>query len=146
LTDYDKLETQGWFGYELPKLISISASLMTAHFNDISTLPKLVTFDSRAFSLPREEVVNMFLWRARDWKRNSLSMYCRSFFSHKELHKKKEEDMHEMLHSIGKNWSTDLSKREKNGTFLIKSFEKIETIDYIEPSYESIKSVIGNLF
>ena len=73
-------------------------------------------------------------------------MYCRSFFSHKELHKKKEEDMYEMLHSIGKNWSTDLSKREKNGTFLIKSFEKIETIDYIEPSYESIKSVIGNLF
>ena len=33
LTDFDGHETQGWFGYELNKIVSISASLMTAHFH-----------------------------------------------------------------------------------------------------------------
>lgn len=26
-----------------------------------------------------------------------------------------------MLHGIGKNWATDLTDREKNGTFLLKN-------------------------
>lgn len=35
LTDYDNLETKGWFDYNMQKLCSISASVMTAHFNRI---------------------------------------------------------------------------------------------------------------
>ena len=39
LTDFDRHETQGWFGYELNKVVSISASLFTAHFNRLYQHP-----------------------------------------------------------------------------------------------------------
>ena len=146
LTDYDTLETEGWFNYELPKVISISASMMTLFFNKALPADKVAVFDSRAFTLPKEDVVNAFLWRAKDWERNSLQMYCRSIFSHKELHKKKREDMHEMLYQAGRNWTTDLSEGERNGTFLVKTDGEIITKTDILPRYESINDAIGNLF
>ena len=145
LTDYDTIETQGWFNYELPKIISISASMMTLHFNQYFDIHKSAFFDSRAFNVPVNDVVNAFLWRAKDWEKNSLQMYCRSFFSHKELHQKNRSDMHEMLHKIGKNWTNELSNREKNGTFLIKK-DSIEERCDILPTYESINSEINSLF
>jgi len=73
------------------------------------------TFDARAFNIPEAEITNYFLWRRMDWRRNSLSMYARSFLSHKQLYKKNQADVHEMLHAIGENWS-DLSMSRKNGT------------------------------
>jgi len=122
ITDYDDLNTQGWFGYNLSKIISITSSLMTAHFNEymwrINATNEIAYFDARAFNIPENDIPNYFLWRAQDWKRNSLQMYCRSFFSSKELHKKNHEDMHNMLHKIGRNWSKDLTDAEKNGTWI----------------------------
>ncbi len=147
LTDYDNLETQGWFDYKLSKVVSISAALMTAHFNHQYKPEKPQVFDGRAFTLPKGEVINAFLWRAKDWERNSLQMYARAFFSHKELHKKNKEEIHEMLHQIGKNWTTDLSDIEKNGTFLIREPEQeIKIRADILPNYESINAAIGGLF
>jgi len=35
LTDYDTIETQAWFDYEVNKIISISASLATGRFNQL---------------------------------------------------------------------------------------------------------------
>ena len=43
-------------------------------------MDKSAYFDSRAFNIPKEEVVNYFLFRQKDWERNSLSMYARTFF------------------------------------------------------------------
>jgi len=146
LTDYDKLETQGWFDYDLSKIISITASLMSVRFNKYFPTDTTPIFDSRAFNIPHSDVVNAFLWRARDWQRNSLQMYCQSLFSHKQLQGKKQPDMHEMLHDIGKNWTTDLSLRERNGTFLIKNDEGIVERCDILPNYESISSTIEELF
>lgn len=146
LTDYDTIETEGWFNYELPKVVSISASMMTLFFNKALSPDKVAVFDSRAFTLPRDDVVNAFLWRAKDWERNSLQMYCRSIFSHSELHKKKREDMHEMLHKVGRNWTTDLSEGERNGTFLVKENNTLKIRTDILPNYESINSQIGKLF
>lgn len=148
LTDYDSLETEGWFKYKLPKVISISAATMSVTFNEAFTIPvggTLPVFDSRAFTVPKEEVVNTFLWRAKDWERNSLQMYCRTFFSHKQLHKKNKASLHEMLHSIGKNWVNDLSDRERNGTFLLRSGRNIVHTYTVKPTYESINDVIGGL-
>jgi len=163
-TDYDKLETEGWFDYKIQKIASISAAFMSVEFinNDfirnviqkyhINNLP---VFDSRVFSIPKDEVVNYFLWRSRDWKRNSIQMYARKFFSHKELQKKKQEDIHEMLHKIGKNWTTDLSNTIKNGTFF-KKYDNIEenqtyrskyyTSNIVMPTYESISIFMEGLF
>ena len=147
LTDYDSIESQPWFGNKLFKIVSVSASLMTAYFNKyLNEFDKesIASFDSRAFNLPKEEVTNLFLWRKQDWDRNSLQMYARSFFSHKELHKKNKGDIHEMLYSIGKNWATDCSDVEKNGTFLIKDDRDIVRKTNILSDYESISKLLNN--
>jgi tRNA(His) guanylyltransferase len=147
LTDYDRLETQGWFDYDLSKMVSISAALMSSAFHVRCRLATSKTiFDSRAFSVPPDDVVNAFLWRAKDWERNSLQMYARSFFSHKELMNKNHSEIHEMLHGIGKNWTTDLTDQERNGTFLISGVEGIETWTGILPTYQAINQAIGKLF
>jgi tRNA(His) guanylyltransferase len=122
LTDLDTYNTQGWFGYELSKVVSLSASLFTAHFNSYYSHPHglLATFDSRAFSVPLEDAPNVFVWRQQDWERNSLQMLARSYFSQKELEGKKRQDMHEMLRTKGINWA-NIDDQLKNGTFLLKN-------------------------
>lgn len=146
VTDYDNIETQGWFDYDLSKIISISSALMTANFIRLLGTDKMPVFDSRAFSIPQNDVVNAFVWRAKDWERNSLQMYSRAHFSHKELQGKNRADMHEMLHKMGKNWTTDLPDRQRNGTFLVATPDGIHERCDILPSYDSINNTIGPLF
>ncbi len=146
LTDYDAIDSQGWFDYDLSKMVSISAALMSVAFNAHYQTDKRPVFDSRAFTVPLDDVVNAFLWRAKDWERNSMQMYSRAFFSHKQLDKKNRADIHEMLHGIGKNWTTDLSEQERNGTFLILSNRATEQRSDILPTYQAINEVIGRLF
>lgn len=87
LTDYDNLETEAWFDNNIQKMVSVSASLATARFNEVYPSSKTALFDSRVFVIPeKEEVANYFLWRHKDCARNSISMIAQSLFSHKELH------------------------------------------------------------
>lgn len=132
LTDFDTYETQGWFGYEFNKVVSVSASLFTAHFNDAYRSDRLATFDSRAFTVPTEDAPNVFIWRQRDWERNSVQMFARSHFSHKQLHEKNHSQIHEMLHEHGENWA-HLPARLKNGTFVTLSGDEVcEKLGYEE--------------
>jgi len=146
LTDYEVFATEGWFGYNISKIISISAALMSVYFNEeyCETSNKRTTavFDSRCFNIPREEVSNYFLFRAKDWERNSLQMYAQSLFSHKQLLNKKKEDIHEMLFSKGKNWTNDLTEQQKNGIFLIKTEEGILKRTDVLPNYKSINEIV----
>lgn len=109
ITDTGSHEDTGWFGYRLAKIQSLAASTFTAHFNyRFSGLHRprgLATFDARAFVVPEADVPNVFVWRQRDWERNSLSMLAQHHFSHRELQGKNQADMHEMLHGIGVNWA-----------------------------------------
>lgn len=146
ITDYDKLDSQGWFGYELPKIISISAALMTAHFNRLLPTEKTPVFDSRAFSIPAHDVTNAFLWRVKDWEKNSLQMYARTFFSQEQLHGKNRQAMHDMLHGVGKNWATDLTEQQKNGTFIIATNDGLIERHDILPTFDSINDIIGSAF
>lgn len=131
LTDFDRHETQGWFGYELNKVVSISASLFTAHFNQRYTHPNGVpaVFDSRAFIVPIDDAPNVFVWRQRDWERNSIQMLARAHFSHKQCENKKMAELHEMLHTSGVNWAK-LTPREKNGTYLTPEASIYAKLDY----------------
>ena len=114
---------------KIEKLASISASLFTAFFNKEMN-GTIASFDGRAFNVPTIEVPNVFIWRQRDWERNSLQMYSRSFYSAKDLLKKGKQDMHEMLFKKGKNWN-DLSDLLKNGTFITKDGKRInKKMDY----------------
>jgi len=153
ITDYDRISSQGWFDYNHSKLVSVSASLMTANFNQgMSFLSscgwsrfKSALFDSRAFNIPREEVANYFLWRSQDWYRNSIQMYARSVFSHKELIHQNRQGMLDMLDKEGYDWKEDLTDQEKNGTFLIKTDDKIKEMHEVRPVYSQIASLIDPL-
>lgn len=150
LHDFADLQSQPWFGYDHSKVVSITASLFTVHFNDAMlmydrTLP-LATFDARAFNVPAADVPNVFIWRQRDWERNSLQMLARAHFSAKQLHGKGHREIHDMLHEIGVKWA-DLRGREKNGTFVrsdLATYEQRvgyddvqELIDFTRPDPES---------
>ena len=149
ITDYDTIETQGWFDYNLSKVISTTAATMSVYFaaamGKESTSDSLPVFDARAFNIPPADVVNAFLWRAQDWERNSLQMYAQAFFSHRELHKKNREAMHNMLHSVGKNWTNDLTPREKNGTFIINGEDGLQHVHDVLPTYAAINDLIGEM-
>jgi tRNA(His) 5'-end guanylyltransferase len=142
LTDYDTLQTDAWFGYNIQKMVSIAASRMSVNFNFYYRNKHHPVFDGRAFNIPKEEVSNYFLWRALDWQRNSVQMYSQSFFSHSQLMNKNQTDMHEMLHGIGKNWATDLSDQIKNGTFIRCPKEKLYTV---KPNYSEISQLVEPL-
>ena len=136
LTDWDTFETQQWFSGRIQKISSISASMTTAEFNKIFSktvfdgdkddeekrklINRTALFDSRCFNLPIHEVRNWFLWRQQDWVRNSLQMFARTRFSHKELHKKDLFEIIKMLEEKdGKFWDTR-TEQQKKGTTVYK--------------------------
>ena len=141
LTDYDQLNTQAWFDYNKSKIETIAASAMTAKFNDIHDHDKIAMFDARSFNIPKEEISNYFLWRAMDWHRNSVSMYCQANFSAKQMMGKGRADQHDMLHSVGKNWTNDLSDQERNGAFFTNHGNTFD----IKPTYDEINNLISDL-
>lgn len=117
LIDYDELTTQAWFDYNLQKIVSVSASLASATFSQV--WGKVGLFDSRAFNIPKEEVANYFVWRQKDWIRNSISMLAQSNFSHNQLQNKSQEEMILMLNNKGIYW-IELGDTLQNGIFVTK--------------------------
>ena len=82
-------------------------------------------FDSRVFTLPKEEVVNCLIWRQQDATRNSIQAVGQANFSDKELHGKKCNDIQDMLMlERGINWN-DFPTHLKRGSCCIKKPFKI---------------------
>lgn len=124
LTDFDELNTQAWFDNNVQKMVSISASLVTAFFNEErrprEAHKKLAMFDSRVFQLPnKSEVMNYFIWRQQDTVRNSISSVAQSLYSHKELNGKNCNEMQEMIFQKGINWN-DYAPKYKRGRIISK--------------------------
>ena len=145
LIDYQTLETDAWFEYEVQKMCSISASMATMAFNKYfaeevqkhidGTEPIFITdeeiklidtysravekgamFDSRVFNIPKEEVCNLVYWRQLDATRNSIQMVGQANFSHSELQGCSCNVIQDMLHEQrGINWN-DFPTRWKRGT------------------------------
>lgn len=135
LLDTEEITSEPWFNNEVQKLASITASTFGAYFNE-SMGGTTAIFDARCFTLPLEEIPNVFIWRQRDWERNSLQMLSRSVYSSQELHGKKSQDMHEMLHAKGENWAK-LEPVYKNGSFLLKDM----TLLHERLNYEQIRTL-----
>ena len=77
-------------------------------------------FDSRVFTLPKEEVVNCLIWRQQDATRNSIQSVGQANFSHNQLHGKNCSDIQDML-MLEKNinWN-DFPTHLKRGSCCIK--------------------------
>lgn len=131
LTDFDTINTDAFFDYEIQKIDSVVSSMVTAEFcknllkskqdailNNDETWPN---FDCRCFTIPKDEISNYFWWRMLDAKRNSINMLARSNFSHKQLHKKTCNEMQEMLWQEKKiNWN-NIPQGQKSGFMCFKS-------------------------
>lgn len=125
INNYQALDTQPWFDNNVQKMVSISAGMASAYFTMQSSrifdgTPKLAVFDSRAFLVPSEDVVNYFLWRQQDATRNSVQMLARTLYSHKELLGKVNSDLQEMCFQKGHNWN-NCATSQKRGRCIIKS-------------------------
>jgi tRNA(His) guanylyltransferase len=106
LTDFERHETEPWFGGGVQKIASVSASIFTAAFGRAFGGDKVANFDSRVFTVPSwPEVENYFIWRQQDATRNSIQMLSSCHFSHKELMNKNTSVQQDMLHSKGINWN-----------------------------------------
>lgn len=160
LVDYKTLESQAWFDYKVQKLCSISASMATIAFNKafernispvtdnifwhendssvhyahLTALRKGAVFDSRAFSIPIEEVTNLIYWRQLDAIRNSIQMNGQCCFSPKELHGKNNEQIKKMLKEKGIDWDC-LPPYEQRGVCCIKK-DGVWCIDLTIPLFK----------
>ena len=155
LKDYNKLTSDAWFDYNVQKICSISASMATLYFNKffkeyvgqwfenvsgnevdydadkyyevlLKCVEKGALFDSRCFSIPKEEVVNCILWRQHDATRNSIQSVGQAYFSHKELMNKSCNDIQNMLLTKKDvNWN-DYPTYLKRGSCCYKNVEQWE--------------------
>ena len=166
LTDYAELTTDAWFGNNLQKMCSVSASMATLAFNKFFSdrvqdfmyaccddfgddiLPekqnnydlaynvyfkKLYTamFDSRVFTIPKEEVCNYMIWRQQDATRNSIQSVGQANFSQKELHGKSCNNIQDMLMTQkGINWN-NYSTTLKRGSCCIKVDDSLTEYDEV---------------
>ncbi len=145
LIDYMKLETQPWFDNKLQKIVSVAASMATAVFNQSYVAPgdPYAMFDARAYNIPREEVVNYFIWRQQDWTRNSVQMLARSEYSAKQCHKKNNSELQDMLMlEKGINWN-DLDTILKRGTSVYKTADGGVKADLENPIFTQDRDFIG---
>ena len=149
LVDYQNREADAWFDNNIQKMVSVSASMATLAFNKafakhatewcddyfeawnhsdeddkyFEVLEKRMAtamFDSRVFTLPKEEVVNCLIWRQQDATRNSIQSVGQANFSHTQLHGKNCSNIQDMLMlEKGINWN-DYPTHLKRGTCCIK--------------------------
>ena len=138
LQDYKKLDTDAWFGYNVQKLVSVSAKMATAEFNRlfnrfIAFLPdgtndryreaimENIGFDSRCWNLPFEEVNNYLIDRQQDAERNSINLLAQQYYSQKELNGIKSNELQNKLFTEqGVNWN-DLPDYQKRGFLALPS-------------------------
>ena len=129
---YQKRDSQPWFGNEIQKIASITASIassvFTASYDSSEHKTPVVAFDSRAFVLPPHEVTNYFIWRQSDWIRNSIQMMGRAYFSHRELNGVSTDGIIELLETKDLHWD-NLFTYLKRGRAIIK----VKTMELIEP-------------
>lgn len=90
------------------KIASIAAAYASAFFNRAlderlpSKAGQIPVFDARVWAVPSlAEAANVFVWRARDALRNSVSMAASAHYSHRALLNKSDAEKRVMLTEAG---------------------------------------------
>lgn len=157
--DYQSINTDAWFGYNIQKMASVSASMATMEFNnafkealkeriefilshptvsidrthlyvlDSVAKKSCAMFDSRVFNVPKDEVCNCLIWRQQDATRNSIEAAGQRYFSHKQLMNKSCNDIQEMLFQEHGINWNDYPTAFKRGSACYRVFEEVEVVD-----------------
>ncbi|MCP1222794.1 tRNA(His) guanylyltransferase Thg1 family protein [Sebaldella sp. S0638] len=133
ITNYDTIQTDSWFSNNIQKMVSVSASMAAAKFNEVirKSYPdkELAFFDSRAWIIPQDEVNNYFTWRQQDATKNSISMTAFANFKHEELHGLSGNQLQEKLFSEkGINWDKFPVWKKRGACVLKKEYLKEGTV------------------
>lgn len=84
-------------------------------------------FDARAFSIPKEEVNNYFIWRQQDATKNSVMTLAQQYYSQNALNGVKYKEAEDMLFTDkGINWN-DLPTAVKRGSCSVKPLDVEDT-------------------
>lgn len=152
LCDFQKIDTDAWFGYNVEKMCSVAASMATFYFfkalrdyrdelikfKDINFVDKInlinkklemgAFFDARCFNVPKEEVINCLIWRQQDATRNSIQALAQSLYSQKQLSGLKCSQLQDkILTEKGVDWN-NLSTYQKRGACAVKKMMKKKII------------------
>lgn len=168
LVDYQDRDTCAWFDNQIQKIVSVSASMstlffnkffeellwnMTKYFNNVNLdrvalLQKKTfkaTFDSRAFNIPKEEVINNLIWRQQDCTRNSVNALAQSLFSQKQIEGINAKDLQDkMFTEKDVNWN-DLPTTIKRGSCAIKDESGKWFIDNEIPIFTEDREYVDKL-
>lgn len=143
--DLKSEETQLWFGGNISKMISISASMASAKFNSLGIKDKLAFFDSRVFIVPSNmEAYNGFLWRQQDCLRNAIQMYAQCLFSSKQLENKHTGDLLEMCLEQGRDFEDEIGKSMpefKYGRTFLKESLICSNVEYFDARSNEVKII-----
>lgn len=139
VTDFTNPGTQPWFGGNVQKMASVSASILTAKFNELRPpgVP-LAFFDSRVFMIAdASEVEEYFRWRFVDARRNSVSSLAQAHFSHRELQNRSTFEQQSMLlKDRGVSW-TDQDPQFKYGTVIYRD-QRTEDVTFTRDGKEYV--------
>lgn len=154
----DKTIDQMYFGGKVDKILTVPTSIVTnafnkAHIDDLMhssmleqedikyfinplTTYKFAQFDCRLIELPSlDEVINYFIWRQKDWVRNSIFMLGYSLYSNKTLHGLKSNELKDKIKQE-KNIDWDLYPQAiRSGRMVVKTYYD----KYIESINETVR-------
>ena len=142
-------ESQAWFDNEMTKINTISAAMASAvgtqFWATAFGINTPVLFDARSFVLPEDEVTNYFIWRQKDWIRNSVQMLGRANFSQKQLHGKSNDQIKLLLEQIGTPWE-HLDLYLQRGRCVYRDDEGNEVLDKKIPLFTDDREYIEKTF
>lgn len=144
LTDRQTETTQSFFNGNLQKIISVTASICTAKFNELINTGQPAYFDSRVFIIDEAvEVYNCLYWRYSDCIRNAKQTFAQTYFSHKQLHGLNVDQCVELCKEKGHIYD-NVPVEYKYGYFFLLEEEGLK--EYIIPDLrECMETILENV-
>lgn len=163
LCPYSNYETEPIFSGRIQKICSVASSIATQSF--IKTMmsytfthnPKTkewvekyinknITFDCRCFNLQKDEVLNYFIWRQQDCKRNSILSAAQKFLGKKNcVGFKTPELIDKMSNELNIDYWTTIPNFVHYGRscYRVTGYgTKIDTLDF---SNEKVKEAVNKM-
>lgn len=144
LINYKREETQPWFNNRIDKIISNTSAITSVVFNNLMLMQfgegwspnGYEVFDARAFVLPPHEVLNYFMWRQIDCRRNAVMSMSREHMSHAEVQGKSPQTLaKEMLDSHKVDFYAEPLPRILGNSFSLVPHTLIDGRERFKPEY-----------